>query len=186
MLLRQDNADIRLTERSHQIGLASDERFAIMERKRNDASSLFQFMEQHKLEPAEANDFLADHNSSILTQRQKFGQLVLRPNLGINDFRSFPLINEKLNTLSDAAIEYAEIEHKYKTYIQHEIELVDKMKRLEHLKLPESLDYRSIQSLSMEGREKLSRVRPATLGQASRISGVSPSDISVLMIFIGR
>lgn len=186
MLLRQDNADIRLTERSHQIGLASDDRFAIMEKKRNDASFLFQFMEQHKLEPADANEFLVEHNSAVLSQRQKFGQLVLRPNLSIKDFRSFPLIKEKLDTLSNAAIEYAEIEHKYKTYIQHEVELVDKMKRLEHLKLPDTLDYRSIQSLSMEGREKLSRVKPATLGQASRISGVSPSDISVLMIFIGR
>ncbi len=186
MLLRQDNADIRLTERSHSIGLATDERFSLMSKKREDAKDLFGFMEQHKLEPSDANDFLVERNSAPLSQRQKLGQLVLRPNLGINDFRFFPLIKEKLDTLTDASIEYAEIEHKYKTYIQHEVELVDKMKRLEHLKLPDSLDYRSIQSLSMEGREKLSRVKPATLGQASRISGVSPSDISVLMIFIGR
>jgi tRNA uridine 5-carboxymethylaminomethyl modification enzyme len=186
MLLRQDNADIRLTERSHQIGLATDERFALMDKKRNDAKDLFAFMDSHKIEPSEANDFLTEHNSAALTQRQKLGQLVLRPNLSISDFSVFSDVKSKLDTLVPEAIEYAEIEHKYKTYIQHEVELVDKMKRLEHLKLPETLDYRSIQSLSMEGREKLSRVRPATLGQASRISGVSPSDISVLMIFIGR
>lgn len=186
MLLRQDNADIRLTERSHQIGLATDERFALMEKKRNDAKDLFAFMDSHKIEPSEANDFLTEHHSATLTQRQKLGQLILRPNLSISDFSVFSDVKSKLDTLVPEAIEYAEIEHKYKTYIQHEVELVDKMKRLEHLKLPETLDYRSIQSLSMEGREKLSRVRPATLGQASRISGVSPSDISVLMIFIGR
>jgi tRNA uridine 5-carboxymethylaminomethyl modification enzyme len=138
------------------------------------------------LEPEEINKVLTSKNSAELTQRQKVSQLVLRPNITINDLKTVQKVNDVLVDMTDEEILYAETEIKYETYIQKELELVDKMKRLEEQMLPENFEYNKLKSLSIEAREKLTKIKPRTLGQAGRISGVSPSDISVLMVYMGR
>jgi len=186
MILRQDNADIRLTELSNKLGLASDERLNLMTKKQNAHSKVKQAFSEMKLEPEEINKVLTSKNSAELTQRQKVSQLVLRPNITINDLKTVQKVNDVLVDMTDEEILYAETEIKYETYIQKELELVDKMKRLEEQMLPENFEYNKLKSLSIEAREKLTKIKPRTLGQAGRISGVSPSDISVLMVYMGR
>ena len=187
ILLRQDNADIRLTEKANKIGLASEERLKRVDQKNESVRTLTKFVKENSVVPEEINNLLSDKGTAPINQKVKLDKLILRPQLSIFE------IGEKVTTLSDElkkydkeSIESAEIHIKYEGYLEKEMELVDKMSRLEQVKLIDKIDYMSIQSLSMEARTKLTKIKPETLGQASRISGVSPADISVLMVYVGR
>ncbi len=187
ILLRQDNADVRLTEKSFKIGLAKEDRLRRVETKNTDVAHLTKFIKDTSVLPEEVNGLLQEKGTALLNQKVKLDKLVLRPQLTINE------IGEKVESLKEELIKYdkesiesTEIHIKYEGYLEKEMELVDKMSRLEQVKLIDKIDYMSIQSLSMEARTKLTKIKPETLGQASRISGVSPADISVLMIYVGR
>ena len=187
ILLRQDNADIRLTQKSFELGLASQERLMEVENKQEGISKIITLFNKTSLIPEEVNPYLEQQNSSPIKQKVKASSVITRPNISVLDLQK---VNEKLsfemkgNTLLE--IESAEILMKYDGYIKREKEVADKLMRLENIKIYEDIDYSSLSSLSSEAVEKLSKIRPATVGQASRISGISPSDVSVLMVFMGR
>jgi len=186
-LLRQDNADFRLTEISYKIGLASQERMdKVLEKKRH-VEELKSLLNQVQIEPAEANPYLLSINSSALTVKQKAAQMVLRPGVELTDMMTaIPSLEAKLHLFSREVIEQAAIQLKYDTYIEKEKELVNKMSQLENLLIPENFNYDKLLSLSNEARQKFIKIQPRTLGQASRISGVNPSDVQILMIYMGR
>lgn len=187
ILLRQDNADVRLTERSHKIGLANDERLRRVNEKNTAVAKLTKFIQNSSVLPEEVNDLLLQKGTAAINQKMKLDKLVLRPQLNTFEISEYvPALKEELESYDKECIESAEIHIKYEGYLAKEMELVDKMSRLEEVKLVDKLDYMSIQSLSMEARLKLTKIKPETLGQASRISGVSPADISVLMVHVGR
>jgi tRNA uridine 5-carboxymethylaminomethyl modification enzyme len=190
ILLRQDNADLRLTEKAFNIGLASQERYDRMLNKRDKANALVKRVRNLSVEPSTLNGYLQSINSSELKQKVKLDGILSRPFVSLPDLLQFDEINELTKDIQGdqrrEIIEQAEIIIKYEGYIIREKEMADKMNRLEEYKLKEDFDYRAISSLSMESRDKLSKIKPLTLGQASRISGVSPSDISVLMVHLGR
>jgi tRNA uridine 5-carboxymethylaminomethyl modification enzyme len=190
ILLRQDNADARLTERSFKIGLAKAERFNRFKQKQESISALIDFLDKTSVTPDQINGFLEKSGTSLLTQKIKLSSVLLRPQVELQQLiksnRSlFDDVINKFNLKHDE-IEAAEVLVKYKGYIDKEKELADKLMRLEHVKLKSDFDYHQLKSLSYEAREKLNLIKPETLGQASRISGVSPSDISVLAIYLGR
>ncbi len=186
-LLRQDNADLRLTERSYTIGLASQERMERVKEKRQNVDKIKAVLLLQQVEPDEVNDLLQRKNSTPLTSRQKAAQLLLRPNLSLQEIsRQIPALQQALSTFTAEELEQAEIQVKYDTYIQKEKELVEKMSQLEHLVIPDSFNYEKLVSLSTEARQKFIKIQPKTLGQASRISGVNPSDVQILMLFMGR
>lgn len=187
VLLRQDNADIRLTPRAHAIGLASDARLERVRQKEAAAEHLIKFLRETGVDPDQVNAALENKESAPIRQRAKLALLLSRPHIELNDLIGLnPDIDRVLLQYEPEFREQAEITIKYEGYIQKEKELVDKMQRLEHILIHESIDYATMHSISSEAREKLNRVKPRTLGQASRISGVSPSDIAVLMVHIGR
>jgi tRNA uridine 5-carboxymethylaminomethyl modification enzyme len=187
VLLRQDNADIRLTPRAHAIGLASDARLERVHQKEAAAEHLIKFLRETGVDPDMVNAALENKQSAPIRQRAKLALLLSRPHIELNDLIGLhPDIDRVLLQYEPEFREQAEITIKYEGYIQKEKELVDKMQRLEHILIHESIDYTTMHSISSEAREKLNRVKPRTLGQASRISGVSPSDIAVLMVHIGR
>ena len=190
ILLRQDNADLRLTEKSYHIGLASQDRYDRMLNKRNRSNDLVKSIRNLSIEPSTINGYLQSINSSELRQKVKLDGILSRPFVSLPELLQFDEINELTKDIQGdqrrEIIEQAEIIIKYEGYIIREKEMADKMNRLEEYKLKEDFDYRAISSLSMESRDKLSKIKPLTLGQASRISGVSPSDISVLMVHLGR
>ncbi len=189
ILLRQDNADIRLTEKSHAIGLASNERLNKLITKRDKIDKTIKFLKTTSVEPKEVNSTLENRGTSALKQKLKLSNLLLRPQISITDLsENITLLKEFVtsNKLSIDVLEAVEITTKYESYIKKEKEFVSKLRQLEDLHLKDSFDYNSLKSLSTEAREKLSRMKPKTLGQASRISGVSPSDINVLAIYLGR
>lgn len=186
-LLRQDNADLRLTELSYKLGLASKERMDLLDKKRKEVSELIELLQQTALEPAEVNTYLENVHSSPLLSRQKIGQLILRPGISLYDMmQQIPVVQNILKEYSTDALEQAEIQLKYDTYINKEKELVEKMSQLENLSIPENFNYDKLVSLSNEARQKFGKIQPRTLGQASRISGVNPSDVQILMVFMGR
>lgn len=188
ILLRQDNADARLTTRSFKIGLASQERMDLYISKQDKINELIHKLRQMSVDPSMVNDYLATAGTSLINTKQKLAGLLLRPQLSLNELIA-TLPSEQRNILDGfdkAVLESTEILIKYEGYIEKEKELADKLTRLEDVKLKYDFDYSSLQSLSYEAREKLTEIRPSTLGQASRISGISPSDISVLAIFLGR
>lgn len=186
-LLRQDNADLRLTPKSFEIGLASDERMRKVETKLKEVNDIKQALSELSVEPGEINEFLQKISSSPITEKQKAEKILLRPSIELKDLlTNVTSIREKLDKYGDESSEQASIQIKYGTYIQKEKDLVEKMSQMEDLQIPESFDYRKLISLGNEAREKLSRIRPATLGQASRISGINPSDVQILMVFMGR
>ena len=186
-LLRQDNADLRLTGIAQRIGLASENRVEKMERKHREVGELKRILANTSVEPDQINPFLTMKNSSPLTQRQKLSQIILRPGIGLSEIcEALPSLKEDLGGLEKESLEQAEIQVKYETYIEKERELVERMSQVEDLQIPERFDYMRVQAISMEAREKLTRTRPRTVGQASRISGINPSDIQVLMVFMGR
>lgn len=190
ILLRQDNADYRLTPKAHELGLASDDRLRRLKEKYASVDQIIDFLKKTSIAPAEAQVMLDRKSTAPLSQRSKLASLLLRPQLSINDMIAdlapvSRFVRSNPNCATEA-LEEAEILIKYEGYIVKEQEIADKLGRLEHMPLNPSLDYHTLKSLSSEAREKLSRVKPETIGQAARISGVSPADISVLIIHLGR
>ena len=186
-LLRQDNADLRLTELSYKMGLASEERMQKVVTKREGVEKIKQVLSEYSVEPQDAEPYLQSIHSASLTQKQKASQLLLRPNISLNDmFRHIPHFREKVGDWDAEIISQAETQIKYDTYIAKEKEIVQRMSQLEDLIIPEHFDYDRINSLSAEAQQKFKRIKPRTLGQASRISGVNPSDVQILMVYMGR
>ncbi len=186
-LLRQDNADLRLTELSYRHGLASQERMDKVIQKRKDVETIKSILKETSIEPAEANPYFESISSSTISEKQKAEKILLRPGIELIDLqKALPTLGSKLQQYSTETIEQASIQVKYDVYIKKEKELVVRMSQLEDLEIPSTFDYRKIQSLGNEAREKLIRVQPRTLGQASRISGINPSDVQILMVYMGR
>ena len=187
-LLRQDNADIRLTPKGHALGIASDKRLKRMEEKLSKAEAFVGFFKTQSVKPEEANPVLESKDSALIRQSDKMFKIFSRPNIGIEDVRKFNAVNDYIvkNNLDREVIEQAEIQIKYSGYIAKEKSNADKLTRLEYVKIPLDFDYSKIKSMSYEAREKLKKVQPTTVAQASRISGVSPNDISVLLVYMGR
>ena len=186
-LLRQDNADLRLTELSYRLGLASQERMNKVIAKRNGVEEIKSILKDFAVEPEEINSYFTSINSSPITEKQKAQKILLRPDVELNEFAdALPRLKEALASFSKDTIEQASIQVKYDVYIEKEKELVKKMSQLEELEIPETFDYKKIASLGNEAREKLNKIKPRTLGQASRISGINPSDVQILMVFMGR
>jgi tRNA uridine 5-carboxymethylaminomethyl modification enzyme len=189
ILLRQDNADVRLTPLSYKLGLASKKRFNKVTDKESKVSALIDFVKKQSINPGEVNQILVKQGTSELRQKQRIASLLLRPQVNIIELaNSIESLNRFVNDnkLDDEILELAEIRVKYEGYINKEKSLADKMRSIEEIPLKPNFDYFALESLSYEAREKLTKIKPKTLGQASRISGVSPSDINVLMVFIGR
>ncbi|MDQ6756209.1 MAG: tRNA uridine-5-carboxymethylaminomethyl(34) synthesis enzyme MnmG [Bacteroidota bacterium] len=186
-LLRQDNADLRLTEKSYKLGLATQPRMQKIKTKKEDIEKIKNILERVLFDSTEMNIYLNDLNSAELNQKQKASHLLLRPSVTLPEMMKVsPRLNEDLKNYSIEAIEQAEIQIKYAVYIQKEKELVSRMSTLEGQAIPESFNYDKISSLSNEARQKFNKIKPQTLGQASRISGVNPSDIQILMVYMGR
>jgi len=187
-LLRQDNADERLTPVSHKIGLASEERLRTMEKKKEQSDNLVSFFEKTSIAPEEVNPILEERGSSIMRQSDKMFKVFSRPQIHLADIVKFDKVADYIaeNELEKDVLEQAEIKVKYSGYIAKEKLNADKLTRLENIKIPADFDYHKLKSLSHEAKEKLSQIRPVTISQASRISGVSPSDISVMLVFMGR
>jgi tRNA uridine 5-carboxymethylaminomethyl modification enzyme len=186
-LLRQDNADLRLTEMSYRLGLASQERMEKTLRKKNGVERIKEVLKDFSLDPAESSDYLLEKNSAPLLQKQKAQQVLLRPGIDLNSMsNAIPRLGQALVDYSPEILEQVEIQVKYDVYIEKEKELVNKMAQLEDLLIPDNFNYDRIASLSNEALQKFKKIRPRTLGQAGRISGVNPSDIQILMVFMGR
>ena len=186
-LLRQDNADLRLTEMGFKLGLASPERMDLLNKKKDQLQKTISVLQDFSVEPAEINSFLESKLSAPLAQKQKAAQLLLRPSLSLPDLmEALPTLRLQLESHSREALEQAEIQLKYQVYIGKEKDLVQRMSQMEELPIPGNFDYKNIQSISNEAREKLTRIKPETLGQASRISGINPSDVQILMVYMGR
>ena len=187
LLLRQDNADIRLTPIAHKLGLVSDERLAIVERKISKSEEILKYTKKTGIEMAQANAMLVEMGTSPLSQNVKLFNILSRPQIDIKDVRPISTtFDEYLNNFDKETIEQAEIKIKYESYFDKENEIVAKMQKMEDRAINPDFDYTKLLSLSKEAREKLLKIKPRTLGQASRISGVSPSDISVLMVHITK
>lgn len=186
-LLRQDNADLRLTEKSFRIGLASQERMLAVREKKEEIIKILGLLEETKIEGKEVNDFLNERGSASITQKTKISQLVTRPGISLLEIvGAIPVVEELVGAFSIEALEQAEIQIKYSTYLQKEEEMVKKMSALEDQVIPDNFNYENISSLSNEARQKFNKIKPQTLGQASRISGVNPSDVQILMVYMGR
>lgn len=186
-LLRQDNADIRLTEKSYQIGLASSERMKAVEIKKEEVSFVKDTLKNYSIEPIEINDYLKSIESATITEKQKASKIILRPNITLDDIqKSLPNLKDSLSAISADSLLQSEIQIKYERYIEKEQQLVDKMSDLENMVIPSNFDYNKLSALSNEALQKMKKIQPSTLGQASRISGVNPSDIQILMVYMGR
>jgi len=187
-LLRQDNADIRLTPKGYELGIASEKRLKRMEEKLSKAEAFVGFFRTQSVKPEEANPVLESKDSQPIRQSDKMFKIFSRPNIGIEDLRKFEAVEAYIqsNDLDNEVIEQAEIQVKYSGYIAKEKLNADKLTRLEYVKIPSGYDYSQIKSMSYEAREKLKKIQPTTVAQASRISGVSPNDISVLLVYMGR
>ena len=187
-LLRQDNADFRLTPMSFEIGLASEARLRRMEHKLNESEKMVAFFKETSVSVAEANPILDSKNTALITQGDKMFKIFSRPQIDLEDILKFEKVTAYIekNDLDQEILEQAEIQVKYSGYIEKERNNADKLLRLEDVKIPENFDYEKIKSMSIEAKQKLSKIRPVTISQASRISGVSPSDVSVLLIYMGR
>ena len=188
MLLRQDNADLRLTELSHKIGLASSDRLALVNRKKKQTQSFIDFLTNLSVVPEEVNPILAEKNSALITQSMKLRKIYARPNITSADILKLSKVSSyvKENSLSEDIIEQVEIQVKYSGYIEKEKLNAEKLQNLENISIPSKFNYNKLKSLSSEARAKLEEIRPKTLSQASRISGVSPSDISSMLVHMGR
>ena len=189
ILLRQDNADVRLTPLGHEIGLVSDEKYENLLKKNNAVESLISMLRKSSVRIGEIDSYLISLGEEPLSQGKKLYDIVLRSNVTLKSLKSVVPKLEKYiesNNLSDEVVEQAEIQIKYRGYIEREKYYAEKMHRLEEIAIPAKFDYNAMQSLTIEARQKLSRIRPATIGQASRIPGVSPADINVLLIKFGR
>jgi tRNA uridine 5-carboxymethylaminomethyl modification enzyme len=187
ILLRQDNADIRLSGIARRLGLISETRFNKVEKKIEDAERILSFLKKQSVAPEEMNSVLLGIDSAPINQKVKLDGLLLRPQVHLNDLASGSTeLQTFLTPFNDETKEQAEINLKYESYILKEKELADKMGDLDDVRMKDDFDYKGITSLSKEAREKLTQLRPATLGQASRVSGVSPSDIGILMVYLNK
>ncbi|QYN51753.1 MULTISPECIES: tRNA uridine-5-carboxymethylaminomethyl(34) synthesis enzyme MnmG [Apibacter] len=188
MSLRQDNADERLTPLSFTLGLASSERMQNLEKKIKQTNNCIDFIKSTSITKEETNPILLQKNSTPISQTVKADSILVRPNIYLKDLENISSINDyiKSNHFSDEVLEQVEIKIKYKGYIDKELENVEKLNRLENIKIPSNFDYSKLNSISTEAKQKLMKFKPETIGQASRISGVSPSDINVLLIYMGR
>ncbi len=187
LLLRQDNADIRLTPLGYKIGLISEERMQTVNDKIKNADEIVKFVKSNSIKPEEVNGLMEEAGTSTISQNVKLSAIIGRPQINFNVLKeASPLLKNFLSAFDEKTIEQAEIKIKYESYFEKELEIVNKMKKMEDKEINPSFNYNEIISLSKEAREKLIRIKPRTLGQASRISGVSPSDVSVLMVHINR
>lgn len=187
ILLRQDNADIRLTKLGYELGLADENRMKAVEKKINETAEIIAYLNNKPIEPADINNMLIELGSAPIAEKQRAGQLIKRPNVEIEDIaKAVPAIGEYLSKFKKDSVEQAGIQVKYETYIEKEYAMAAKMSELENYTIKGKINYRDIPALSKEAKEKLLKVEPETIGQASRISGVSPADISVLMVYLGK
>jgi tRNA uridine 5-carboxymethylaminomethyl modification enzyme len=184
--LRQDNADERLTPKGFEMGLAKEERVRLLEEKQRSTAHLLRYFENNNIETEIANNILSQKNASPILEKQRYKRFLLRPEISLADLCSIPDIKNLIVDSNYEAVQSAETYIKYESYIKKEQEMAEKMLRLDEIKIPEHFDYHKLTSLSKESREKLHLVKPETLGQASRISGVNPADISVLLVYFGR
>ncbi|WP_292901117.1 tRNA uridine-5-carboxymethylaminomethyl(34) synthesis enzyme MnmG [Nonlabens sp.] len=187
-LLRQDNADLRLTPRAVELGIVTDEALNRVERKANESEKMVQFLRDTSYDYKEMNPLLESKGSKVVTQNDKLFKVFSRPQINLEDIKTISQVKTYLdeNELDDDILEQVEVHVKYAGYISKEKDNADKLHRLENVKIPSNYDFKSIKSLSYEAREKLTKIQPVTVSQASRISGVSPSDISVLLVHMGR
>src|SRR5690606_8117176 len=187
-LLRQDNADLRLTPKSFEIGLATKERLKRMEEKEKKSNAFINFFKETSFLVDEINPILESLDSALVKQSDKIFKVFSRPNVSMEHMLKLSVVADFVNenNLNNEVLEQTEIQVKYAGYIEKEKNNADKLQRLENIKIPEDFDYSKIKSLSFEAREKFKKIRPATISQASRISGVTPSDISVLLVYMGR
>ena len=186
-LLRQDNADLRLTELSHKLGFASADRLRKVEEKTNEVANIKTILSNQTIIPEEVNGFLNSIDSMVITEKQKASKLLLRPNISLHQVvENCAELKDKLVDKEIDHLEQAEIQIKYERYIEKEKEIVERMLTLENKMIPDNFDYDKLSALSIEALQKFKKIRPLTIGQASRISGVNPSDIQILMVFIGR
>ncbi|MCP4883642.1 MAG: tRNA uridine-5-carboxymethylaminomethyl(34) synthesis enzyme MnmG [Flavobacteriales bacterium] len=187
-LLRQDNADLRLTPMSFAIGLASKERMDRVIEKQEKTDLFIKFLKDTSIRPEDVNPILNEKDSAAVNQSMKMFKIASRPQLDFNDVRRFPKVEEFIekHSIDSEVLEQAEVHVKYSGYIEKEKNSADKLQRLENIKIPINFDYQKVHSISYEAREKLTKIQPATISQASRISGVSPSDVSVLLVYMGR
>ena len=187
VLLRQDNADIRLTELGHKLGLATDERLDRVLDKKNGVNHLIAFLEKVKVDPIHVNDELTQMNTAVIREKIAIASLLKRPEISIREIKSLNQdLAQTINQFSEEIQQQAEIEIKYQTYIERERKLAEKIGSLENYKIKSDFDYDRVKALSAEAREKLKKIKPETIGQASRISGVSPADISILTVYMGK
>ncbi|HNF47886.1 MAG TPA: tRNA uridine-5-carboxymethylaminomethyl(34) synthesis enzyme MnmG [Chitinophagales bacterium] len=187
ILLRQDNADLRLTELSYKLGFAEAERMKRVEEKQKATNEIIDLLKNSSIEPQEIDNYLVEKGTTVLPQKMKLEKIVLRPQIGLLDMTEHvAAVKTLLGKYEDEFLEQAEISVKYEGYIEKEKELVRKMQKVEKLKLKPDFDYNSIPSLSIEARQKLNKIKPETVGQAGRISGVSPADIAVLMVYLSK
>jgi len=187
-LLRQDNADLRLTPKGHALGLASQERLDRVKIKQEKTDLFVAFLKKTSVKPEDVNPILLSKDSAPISQSMKMFKIAARPQLTFNEVRQFPKVSEFINEqgIDDEVVEQTEVHVKYAGYIEKEKNNADKLTRLEHVSIPENFDYHKVKSLSIEARQKLTKIKPVTISQSSRISGVSPSDVSVLLVFMGR
>ena len=187
ILLRQDNADERLTQRSHEMGLADSYRYELLKKKQATCADLIEFMQATSIHKGEIDSWLESIGSTPLHEGCKISDLILRPQVSIKGLaEAAPLLKEKITNISDEIVESCEIKVKYAGYIKREQQEAGKLQRLEQIRIPETFNYEEVQSLSTEARQKLTRIRPRSIGEAQRIPGVSPNDISVLLVLMGR
>lgn len=186
-LLRQDNADLRLTELSYDMGLASQERMDLVTRKKESVAKIKSLLNFVSLEPSEINAFLISKNSAEIEEKQKASKILLRPNISLIELAaSIEQMGSVFNSFTYEELEQAEIQVKYERYIEKEKDLVTRMSAVEELLIPDSFNYDKVAALSAEALQKFKKIKPRTLGQASRISGVNPSDVQILMVYMGR
>lgn len=187
LLLRQDNADLRLTQKGHDIGLASNDRLDKMNAKKEQTAMLINDLKQKKFTPESINEGLEESGTATIKEKITGEKLLKRPHIGIQNLRSFnPEIGDYLAKYSDEVLEQAEIQIKYNSYIEKEQQMVEKLSSMENVKIPSKFDYIAIPALSAEAKQKLTKIRPETMGQASRISGVTPADLSIITVYLGR
>ncbi len=186
-LLRQDNADLRLTELSYRLGLASQQRMDTVITKRDQVAEVKKVLTGFSIEPEDVNDYFTGIQSATISEKQKVSKIILRPNVSLPSLlKVVPGLQESLADISTDALEQAEIQIKYERYIEKEQEIVTKMSQLENMVIPSTFDYDRVNALSNEALQKFKKIKPSTLGQASRISGVNPSDVQILMVYMGR
>ncbi len=186
-LLRQDNADLRLTELSYRLGLASQDRMDAVIQKKEQVSAVKEILNTGSVDPEELNPYFEEIASAAISEKQKLSKIILRPNVSLEGLsKQLPKLKQQLTGIPDDALKQAEIQIKYERYIEKEQEIVTKMSQLENMVIPTTFDYDKVNALSNEALQKFKKIKPHTLGQASRISGVNPSDVQILMVYMGR